>query len=444
MKRALVTVVLPLIVLVTVFYFGEVLRSSGGYLYKYIHEFERTEVFDSGAIIEKKQEEEKIPQLLLGQPNRVLEKLNQGKSGKECHIKILIWRKPGEEQRELGLDKWQKATCRNRIPCNIEILYSNILEDIPMSDIVVIMPGPFKNFKWSKLLKARPPGQQWVLYSRESPVHEPQFAPPLALTMENPYNFTATFRSDSDECITWGFYYPGHPSVPAAKRMDWTKGKTKLMTWVASRCDPLGWERTKIVKEIQKFLPVDIYGKCGPLECPKRDKACAKTFSAYKFYLSLENSECKEYFTEKFWNNGFGSNMIPIVYGAPKEDYKRLAPPHSFIHLADFETMEEFVEYIHLLDRNHTLYNEYFHWKAKGGWTSGPGHRTTLSPAGLCTIVKVLKKNIFHPEKSWRFKNPDFHKWWEQTCSGREELLGVRIKVDQPAYMENKVEEDNE
>lgn len=441
-RRVLPTVVIPLLVLFTVLYYSSFLRSSGGNLYHYINELEQYEAIRGDTLYETKAEETvALSHTTKDQPNLVLEKLMGNHLREDCYIRILLWRNPGKEQIDLGLDHWQKAKCRNRISCNIEMLYSNNLEDIAVSDIVIIMPGPFRNFVWSKLLEVRPPGQQWVLYSRESPVHEPQFSPPSTMTKENPYNFTVTYRSDSDECITWGFYYPGEPSFAAAKRMDYTKGKSKLMTWIASRCDPLGWERTKIVQEIQKYLPVDTYGKCGTLDCPKRDKEqCQSLFSSYKFYLSLENSECKEYFTEKFWSNAFVHRMIPIVYGAPKEDYERLAPPHSFIHLEDFDTMEEFVDYIMLLDSNSTLYNKYFHWQSEGGFRSGPGHRTTLSPAGLCTIVKKMKRNSLNPELSWRYKNPDFHKWWEQSCSSREKLLGIKIKVDEPIYRENKLE----
>ena len=54
------------------------------------------------------------------------------------------------------------------------------------------------------------------------------------------------------------------------------------------------------------YQQVDIYGGCGQLKCRRdaQDKdSCYKTLARdYKFYLSFENSLCKDYVTEKFFN----------------------------------------------------------------------------------------------------------------------------------------------
>ena len=54
----------------------------------------------------------------------------------------------------------------------------------------------------------------------------------------------------------------------------------------------------------------------------------------YKFYLAFENSNCKEYITEKFWRTLNRTFAVPIVMGSG--NYKELAPPNSFIHVDDF------------------------------------------------------------------------------------------------------------
>lgn len=56
--------------------------------------------------------------------------------------------------------------------------------------------------------------------------------------------------------------------------------------------------------------------------------------------------------------------MIPIVLGAKKEEYNRMLPKHSFIHVDDFESPKHLAEYLNILDKNDTLYNEYFKWKS--------------------------------------------------------------------------------
>lgn len=44
------------------------------------------------------------------------------------------------------------------------------------------------------------------------------------------------------------------------------------------------------------------------------------------------------------------------------EDYARAAPPHSYIHVDEFPSAKELADYLHKLDQNDDLYNEYFQW----------------------------------------------------------------------------------
>ncbi|XP_001182914.3 galactoside 3(4)-L-fucosyltransferase [Strongylocentrotus purpuratus] len=355
--------------------------------------------------------------------NRVLYKFYKATQDPsyDCVIRILKYRRPKAEEVYLNNDEWMRSKCEG-MPCSVETRYSLNMKDFWDSDVVVIMPGNEGNFEWKYLLRSRPPGQLWALYSRESPVHEPQFTPPSSLFKGNPYNLSMTYRSGSDVDLSYGHFVRDSPSN--------VKGGTKsrLMMWMASRCEPLGWERTKFVHNLQEHLDVHIYGKCGTFECPKHDwDNCLIEMQKYKFYLSLENSECSEYITEKFWSNAFATGMVPIVFGARKEDYVRTAPPHSFIHLNDFSTMEEFVEYINLLDRNETLYNKYFEWKKFGRTYMGTGFRTALNSQNLCNLTKKLVEITLYPENSWRGRTPDFGKWWNPTCEHQTELLGVNI-----------------
>lgn len=59
-------------------------------------------------------------------------------------------------------------------------------------------------------------------------------------------------------------------------------------------------------------------------------------------------------------------DVIPIVMGARPEDYERSAPQKSFIHVDDFEGPKELAEYLHQLEADDDLYNEYFKWKVYG------------------------------------------------------------------------------
>jgi hypothetical protein len=81
----------------------------------------------------------------------------------------------------------------------------------------------------------------------------------------------------------------------------------------------------------------------------------------YKFYLSLENSLCADYVTEKFFGP-MHHNIIPIVFDLHGH-HEKLAPPHSYINAAQFPSVRHLADYLIELDHNDTLYNEYFWWK---------------------------------------------------------------------------------
>ena len=80
-------------------------------------------------------------------------------------------------------------------------------------------------------------------------------------------------------------------------------GPRKPVAWLVSNCQTAS-HRELYVKELQKYVPVDVFGKCGePLKCTKgRDECFVEIAESYKFYLSFENSICEDYVTEKFFN----------------------------------------------------------------------------------------------------------------------------------------------
>lgn len=74
---------------------------------------------------------------------------------------------------------------------------------------------------------------------------------------------------------------------------------------MASHCKTPG-RREAYVHELNRFIPVDIWGACGPggpdLSCPRNEQQwlseeyCYDWLSAkYKFYLSFENTICNDY-----------------------------------------------------------------------------------------------------------------------------------------------------
>ncbi|CAH8875255.1 unnamed protein product [Trichobilharzia szidati] len=251
--------------------------------------------------------------------------------------------------------------------------------------------------------------QLWFTLVHESPAHIK-----IADDLGDRVNFTISYRLDSSVLSPYGLYQPSvksdgpHTKYPLPER-DFAKGKSKLVAWFVSNCLPNS-PRTIYAHELSRHIEVDIYGECGSKKCPRlSEESCFKILrEKYKFYLSFENSLCKYYVTEKFYRNALQNDIIPIVMGASIEEYQALAPPHSFIHVDQFESPKELAEYLRYLDRNNTAYNEYFAWRGHGEVSNWHGEPQ-------CEIC-LLAHTIQHVKPHWV---SDVSVWWNDACKNR-------------------------
>jgi len=79
------------------------------------------------------------------------------------------------------------------------------------------------------------------------------------------------------------------------------------VAWFVSNCEDQNG-RLDYARTLSKYISVDIYGKCGTKNCSRdNETSCfTKLEKDYKFYLAFENSNCKDYITEKFFINALG------------------------------------------------------------------------------------------------------------------------------------------
>ncbi|XP_047471251.1 alpha-(1,3)-fucosyltransferase C-like [Penaeus chinensis] len=175
----------------------------------------------------------------------------------------------------------------------------------------------------------------------------------------NVFNWTFTYRLDSDIPNPYGRVYRLRQPHPPSD-YNYAGNKTKLVAWVVSNCKTQSG-REQVVQALKKWIKVDVYGRCGPLKCPRSTECTEMLNATYKFYLSFENSLCQDYATEKFFGT-LKLNVIPVVYGLG--NYSIQAPPHSYIDALSFPSVKKLAEYLLYLDSNDTAYNEYFRWKA--------------------------------------------------------------------------------
>jgi glycoprotein 3-alpha-L-fucosyltransferase len=87
--------------------------------------------------------------------------------------------------------------------------------------------------------------------------------------------------------------------------------------------------------------------------------------------------------------------------GARPEDYAASLPPHSYIHVDDFRSPHDLADYLHVLDSNETLYNEYFAWKT--GYTLANHSYWCL----LCGLLHVAA------EQRYVHWYPDYRLYWD-------------------------------
>ena len=224
----------------------------------------------------------------------------------------------------------------------------------------------------SHLWHRRPGNQIWIYYNLESAANSP------VASFENLINWTATYRTDSDLVTPYAKFvlYSGQQlpvttvlpdPIGSHPHQDYSKGKYKKVAWFASNCAARNG-RSDLASQLRKFIAVDIYGRCGELRCSRSHaNDCFEMLRRdYKFYLSFENSNCKDYITEKLFMNALQQNVIPIVYGADPSEYLTATPPHSYVHVRDFKDLRTLAAYLHILDRNNSLYTECFRWKRSG------------------------------------------------------------------------------
>ncbi|XP_046343485.1 alpha-(1,3)-fucosyltransferase C-like [Haliotis rufescens] len=192
--------------------------------------------------------------------------------------------------------------------------------------------------------------QVWIFHTREAPPNAADNFDKYA----NIFNWTSTYRRDSEVYSSYGGTF--RREFPNRGVKNFASTKSLGVAWVASNCNDQA-KRANLVRELRKFIHVDTFGDCGEMNL-KADKT-DQVLKHYKFYLAFENSYCRDYITEKFWSS-LHRHQIPIVSGGG--DYTRVAPPHSFINVLEYQSTEELAEYIKYLDQNDQAYNEYLEW----------------------------------------------------------------------------------
>nr|XP_027210879.1 alpha-(1,3)-fucosyltransferase C-like [Penaeus vannamei] len=213
----------------------------------------------------------------------------------------------------------------------------------------------------------RRPWQRWVWVDVESPMSGPgkrSLSIVRIHKMNHLVNWTMTYHSNSDIMAFYGYFrsldsfeqplrpnfIENHPTALSQYLRAMAEGitledlmgaswrsvveKPQLVAWLSSHCGTLS-KREDYVQELSNYVSVGKYGSCGQ----RCGRDCWPNIIGrnYTFYLSLENSWCDDYVTEKLYMP-LALYMVPVVWGAA--NYSRILPPNSYIDAREYHPKE--------------------------------------------------------------------------------------------------------
>ena len=269
----------------------------------------------------------------------------------------------------------------------------------------------------------RSPYQRFIMFELESP----RFWKYSFTKYNNFFNWTMTYRSDSDVPIPYGWvlgdlepYKEVDKSTVVKKYKHILRDKDKMVAWIASKECNSDSKRELYINEMKKYINVGMMGKCGSIPCDmadhlsEGDNCTLSVNTRYKFYLAFENAICDEYVTEKLFRR-LQLNAVLIVMGGV--DYSQYAPPHSFINVNNFNSPRELVTYLNYLDEHDDEYLTYFWWKDHYNSTAIMYDKHAWAKA-FCSLCEKLNE-----KEQIRKVYRDMSAWWKNK---------TRCKTDHP------------
>ncbi|VDO99986.1 unnamed protein product [Soboliphyme baturini] len=277
---------------------------------------------------------------------------------------------------------------------SIESIFGSSLAHCPLVDCVVTNNRTMLNkshavffherdFSRSDLPHDRFPWQYFVIANWEAP---PYLGRTTSSIVDNYFNLTVTYRRSSDIFIPFFSFDESHDTGKQLQTddalMKMAKHKTKFVAWFVSNCNTPS-KREYYVKELQKHIPVDIYGKCGPLHCPRYSENCSQLLKDdYRFYLAFENAICLDYTTEKALT-ALSNDVVPIVLS--RSVARALLQDNSFIAVDDFASPKLLAEFLYKLAENPSEYIKFFRFKRK--YTATKHELIIKSVCEICQLI---------------------------------------------------------
>lgn len=299
------------------------------------------------------------------------------------NISILLWHWPFGRSYKLDGDK-----CRELYNIS-QCFLTDDISTFSSADVVVFHHQELSSgLSFLPLHLDRPTSQHWVWLSLEPPVRNANLT-----QLNGLFNWTMSYRHDADITIPYGQTILGadEQGVLAAPN------RSCLVSWVVSKYQP-HQARAIFYQSLKKYISIEVYGKWNKKPLSKRK--LLPTIAKCLFYLSFENSQAKDYITEKFWRNAFQAGAIPVALGPSRATYEALAPPGSFIHVEDFKSPPDLAAYLKHVAANKQAKEKYFQWHSTHRIKTYTDWRERLCQ--ICVMYPSLKaRRVYHDLESW-------------------------------------------
>lgn len=277
--------------------------------------------------------------------------------------------------------------------------FSENIADIETADAVLFTD---KDFVLPTFKNSRPAHQVWALFLTQNPYYTKGLEHLSGLI-----NWTSSYRSDSDLVVPhakWVYYNRSIENLPAACHRNFAEGKTRKVVWFVRDYRQGHRRRKEFAEDLSRYIDVEVYGGTDDYPCPCASQDnCLRLLRKYKFFLAFEKSSCRDYITSGFFIS-LQQGVLPLVMGASQQDYLKVAPRHSYIHVDEFSSAKRLAEHLHRLDQHDDLYNEFFRWRGTGEWID------TREECRLCALLHSGRTKIYEDVSSW---------WREHTCLGK-------------------------